>query len=338
MTSLEGKELGAIKVFGGIGAAYPHRLHPQQQLTVTWRGHLDLFETEVSGGVEDQRLHGRRIGHSCGHYSADVLPVLGVTAPWLALCLATTHNLSLMEITNAERVVFPEDGITKGEVADYYALVAHRMLPFIEGRALTVQRFPRGIGGPGFMQKNAPDHYPDDLMGRHEVPKEEGGTTVYPVVDSVEGIIYFANLGVITFHVPPVRVVDEVHPDWAIWDLDPPPDRVELVREAAAAMRATLEDHGIRTMPMASGSKGYHLRARLEPGLTVETVALVARGTAALAAAAHDDLLTMAFRKAERGDRVFVDWMRNTARSTRWIRLNTIGIFIVMTRQVLCAT
>ncbi|HSO49750.1 MAG TPA: ATP-dependent DNA ligase [Acidimicrobiia bacterium] len=221
-----------------------------------------------------------------------------------------------MEITNAERVVFPEDGITKGEVADYYALVAHRMLPFIEGRALTVQRFPRGIGGPGFMQKNAPDHYPDDLMGRHEVPKEEGGTTVYPVVDSVEGIIYFANLGVITFHVPPVRVVDEVHPDWAIWDLDPPPDRVGLVREAAAAMRATLEDHGIRTLPMASGSKGYHLRARLEPGLTVETVALVARGTAALAAAAHDDLLTMAFRKAERGDRVFVDWMRNTTRST----------------------
>jgi bifunctional non-homologous end joining protein LigD len=221
-----------------------------------------------------------------------------------------------MEITNAERVVFPEDGITKGEVADYYALVAHRMLPFIEGRALTVQRFPRGIGGPGFMQKNAPDHYPDDLMGRHEVPKEEGGTTVYPVVDSVEGIIYFANLGVITFHVPPVRVVDEVHPDWAIWDLDPPPDRVGLVREAAAAMRATLEDHGIHTLPMASGSKGYHLRARLEPGLTVETVALVARGTAALAAAAHDDLLTMAFRKAERGDRVFVDWMRNTARST----------------------
>jgi len=221
-----------------------------------------------------------------------------------------------MEITNAERVVFPEDGITKGEVADYYALVAHRLLPFIEGRALTVQRFPRGIGGPGFMQKNAPDHYPDDLMGRHEVPKEEGGTTVYPVVDSVEGIIYFANLGVITFHVPPVRVVDEVHPDWAIWDLDPPPDRVELVREAAAAMRATLEDHGIRTMPMASGSKGYHLRARLEPGLTVEKVALVARGTAALAAAAHDDLLTLAFRKAERGDRVFVDWMRNTARST----------------------
>jgi bifunctional non-homologous end joining protein LigD len=221
-----------------------------------------------------------------------------------------------MEITNAERVVFPEDGITKGEVAAYYALVANKMLPFIEGRALTVQRFPRGIGGPGFMQKNAPDHYPDDLMGRHEVPKEEGGTTVYPVVDSVEGIIYFANLGVITFHVPPVRVVDEVHPDWAIWDLDPPPDRVGLVREAAAAMRATLEDHGIRTLPMASGSKGYHLRARLEPGLTVETVALVARGTAALAAAAHDDLLTMAFRKAERGDRVFIDWMRNAARST----------------------
>jgi bifunctional non-homologous end joining protein LigD len=221
-----------------------------------------------------------------------------------------------MEISNADRVVFPDDGITKGDVAAYYSKVADRMLPFIEGRALSVERFPRGIGGPGFMQKNAPDHYPGDLIGRHEVPKEEGGTTVYPVVDSSEGIIYFANLGVITFHVPPVKIVDEIHPDWAIWDLDPPPDRAELVREAAAVMRATLEDFGIPTLPLASGSKGYHLRARLEPNLTVDAVARIARGTAALSAAAHDEMLTLAFRKADRGDRVFVDWMRNTARST----------------------
>jgi bifunctional non-homologous end joining protein LigD len=221
-----------------------------------------------------------------------------------------------MEVSNADRVVFPDDGITKGDVVAYYERVAERMLPFIEGRALSVERFPRGIGGQGFMQKNVPEHASEDLIRRYEVPKEGGGTTVYPVVDSAEGVAFFANLGVITFHVPPVRVDDEFHPDWAIWDLDPPPDRVELVREAAHALRDVLDGYGIPTVLMTSGSKGYHLRARLKPTLDIDSVGLIARGTAAIAAAANDDLMTLAFRKADRGDRVFVDWMRNTPRST----------------------
>ena len=221
-----------------------------------------------------------------------------------------------MEVSSADRVVFPDDGITKGDVFDYYVRVADRMLPFIEGRALSVERFPRGIGGQGFMQKNVPEHAPEDLIGRFEVPKEGGGTTVYPVVDSAEGIAFFANLGVITFHVPPVTVDDETLADWAIWDLDPPPDRVGLVREAATAMRRVLQGFDIPTLLLTSGSKGYHLRVPLKPAFDVESVALVTRGTAALAAEANDDLMTLAFRKADRGERVFVDWMRNTSRST----------------------
>jgi len=221
-----------------------------------------------------------------------------------------------VEVSNADRIVFPDDGITKGDVVAHYERVADRMLPFIEERALSVERFPRGIGSQGFMQKNVPDHASEDLIGRYEVPKEGGGTTVYPVVDSAEGIAFFANLGVITFHVPPVRIEDETHPDWAIWDLDPPPDRVDLVRPAAEAMRSVLVGFGIPTLLMASGSKGYHLRTRVVPTLDIDTVGVIARGTAALASAAHDDLMTLAFRKADRGDRVFVDWMRNTPRST----------------------
>lgn len=221
-----------------------------------------------------------------------------------------------MEVSNADRVVFPDDGITKGEVVAYYERVAERMLPFVEGRALSVERFPRGIGGQGFMQKNVPDHAPAELVGRFEVPKEDGGTTVYPVVDSAEGIAFFANLGVITFHVPPVRIDDETHPDWAIWDLDPAPDRLDRVRAAAEEMRSLLDEYRIPTLLMTSGSKGYHLRARLVPAYDIETVGLITRGTAALAAAANEDLMTLAFRKTDRGDRVFVDWMRNTPRST----------------------
>ncbi len=221
-----------------------------------------------------------------------------------------------MNVTNADRVVFPGDAITKGEVVDYYIGVAGRMLPYLSGRALTVERYPRGIGDKGFMQKNAPDHYPADLIARHEVPKEEGGTTVYPVIDSEEAIAFFANLGVITFHVPPVKADDEFHPDWVVWDLDPPSGRIDLVREAAKHMRAMLEGFGIPTMPLSSGSKGYHLRARVERGITIDRLAATVRGTAELAAATHPDVMTVAFRKSEREGRVFVDWMRNTPRST----------------------
>jgi len=221
-----------------------------------------------------------------------------------------------VQVSNADRVVFPEDGITKGDVVGHYETVGERMLPFLAGRALTVERYPRGTGAKGFMQKNAPDHFSDDLIGRHEVPKEDGGTTVYPVVSTVEAIAEFANLGVITFHAPPSTVADEWHPDWAIWDLDPPRGEFAAVRESALRMRETLETFDISTVLMTSGSNGYHLRARLQPKADAETVARIARGTAALASAAHPDLMTLAFRKADRGRRVFVDWLRNAPYST----------------------
>jgi bifunctional non-homologous end joining protein LigD len=221
-----------------------------------------------------------------------------------------------MKVSNADRIVFPEDGITKGEVVTYYESVAARMMPFVAGRALTVERFPKGTGSKGFMQKNAPEHFGDDLIGRHEVPKEDGGTTVYPVVDDPAAIAAFANIGVITFHAPPVTVADESHPDWAIWDLDPPSGRFDLAREAGRELRSVLDDFEITTVLMTSGSNGYHLRARLLPTADSEAVAQIARGTSALGAAAHPDLMTLAFRKADRGERVFVDWLRNAPYST----------------------
>lgn len=221
-----------------------------------------------------------------------------------------------MDVSNADRVVFPEDGITKGEVVAYYEKVADRMMPFVEDRALTVERFPRGTGSKGFMQKNAPDHFSEDLIGRHEVPKEDGGSTVYPVVKGPETIPAFANLGVITFHVPPTTVTDDQRADWIIWDLDPSSGDFDAARKAAHRLRDVLGGFGIDTVLMTSGSNGYHLRVSLEPAIPANEAALIARGTAALGVAAHPDLMTLAFRKKERGDRVFVDWLRNAPYST----------------------
>lgn len=221
-----------------------------------------------------------------------------------------------MEVSHADRVVFPEDGITKGEVVAYYETVADRMLPFVLHRALTVERFPKGTGSKGFMQKNAPEHFSDDLIARIEVPKEGGGTTNYPVVLGEQAIAAFANLGVITFHAPPSTIENQMQSDWLIWDLDPPSTRFDLARQSAHRLSEVLSSFDIETILMTSGSNGYHLRARAEPTLPADEAAGLARGTAALAAAAHPDLMTLAFRKKERGDRVFVDWLRNAPYST----------------------
>lgn len=221
-----------------------------------------------------------------------------------------------MDVSNADRVVFPDDGITKGDVVAYYHMVSERMFPHVDRRALTVERYPKGLADNGFMQKNAPTHFGEDLIERREVPKDGGGATVYPVLRQPGGIAAYANLGAITFHVPPSTVDDEWHPDWVIWDLDPPEEGLGQVREAATVVREVLDAFGIPAVLMTSGSKGYHLRTPIETGPDAGELAEMARGIAALAASAHPDLLTLAFRKSERGERVFVDWLRNAPYST----------------------
>ena len=220
-----------------------------------------------------------------------------------------------MEVSSAERVVYPEDGITKGEVVAYYEAVSEAMWPYLEDRAITVERYPKGIGEKGFMQKNAPSHFKEDLVSRHRVPKD-GGITEYPVLAGRHAVPAFANLGVITFHVPPSTVTNPTEPDWVIWDLDPEPGTPELVKEAARQLRSILEAFGIASFLMTSGSNGYHLRARSDASLDSHEIANLARGVAALAAAAHPDLMTLEFKKVERKGRVFVDWLRNAPYST----------------------
>lgn len=218
-----------------------------------------------------------------------------------------------MTITHPDRVLFPEEGLTKGDLAAYYRAVADRMVPYLAGRPLSVERFPEGIDKDGFMQKNRPSHAPD-IVGAVELDKKNG-VTVYPVVGDEEGLLFFANLSAITYHVPIVTVADMVHPDWVIWDLDPPDDGGGVV-DAARTMRRFLEDLGVQTLLMATGSKGFHLRAPIVPDVDIGRIDRLARGAAVLAEAAHPDRLTTAFKKADRGGRVFVDWLRNTPRAT----------------------
>ena len=222
---------------------------------------------------------------------------------------------SPVQVSSADRVVCPEVGWTKGDVVAYYSAVASTMLPHLAGRPLTLQRYPKGLSGPGFMQKNAPSHYPDEI-GVWEVPKVDGGSTRYPVVTTEGAIPYLANQGTITFHAW-TSTVDHAHqPDWLVMDLDPAEGDVESAREVAMATKQVFDTYGLESLPVATGSKGFHVWVSFEPTLDYAVVGRAARALAAFVELAVPDRATGQFLKKDRGGRVFVDWMRNTPSST----------------------
>ncbi len=234
----------------------------------------------------------------------------------------------MLAVSNADRVVFPEVGRTKGDVVAYFERVAERMLPHLAERPLSIKRYPKGLAAPGFFQKNVPPHYPESI-GRFEVPRSREASkrhrdedarkkdvTVYPVVSAPEHVPYLANQGAIELHVPTARIAHVHRPDRVVIDLDPPADGLKLVRRAAAIVREALHGFGLETVPVATGSKGYHVVAAIRPTVDADELGLALHQLATMLAAEHPDELTTAFRVANRGRRVFLDWLRNHTLAT----------------------
>ncbi len=215
----------------------------------------------------------------------------------------------MVSISSPERVVYPDSNATKAEVVGHYSAVGERMLPHIAGRPLTLERYPKGIAGKGFMQKNASGYFPD-FIGRYEVPRADGITT-YPVVHYVAGIEYLANQNTITFHVPATTTEDSEHPDRLIIDLDPPEGSAGSAHAAAWATKELLDELGLASVPVVTGSKGFHITAATGRDLTVPEASEFGQLAAALLSHRHPALLTIEFRKSNRAGRVFCDWLRN---------------------------
>ena len=220
----------------------------------------------------------------------------------------------MVEISSRDKVMFPDAGITKGELIDYYAAIAPSMLPHLADRPLTLERFPDGTHERGFMQKNSPDYFPD-YIGRCPIGKNEG-ETIHPVIHDFDGLIYLANQNTVTFHAPMSRASNLFHPDRLILDLDPIPGRVDDARQAAWTVKEFLDQLGMTSFPMTTGSKGFHVATPLDGSSTQEVAAEVAQSIAVLASAHSPDLLTLEFQKKNRNDRVFVDWLRNAHTAT----------------------
>ena len=215
-----------------------------------------------------------------------------------------------MEVSSPNKIMFPDDGLTKSDVVAHYGRVAGRMLEFCGGRPLTLQRFPRGIEATGFMQKNAADHFPDSIH-RLPVPKRSGGETLYPVVDRAADIVYLANQNTVTFHMWTSSATLPGRPDWMVIDLDPEAGDLGGVRAATRLIGELLDSFDVAGFPLATGSKGFHVWVQLDGALGFDTVALTARALAGLATTEAPDEVTTEFLKKNRNGRVFVDWLRN---------------------------
>ena len=217
-------------------------------------------------------------------------------------------------ITHQEKVLFPEDGITKGELAAYYETIAPFMLPHIRGRPVTMERYHRGIGAPGFFQKDVSKGFPNWLK-RAEVPKK-GGTVHHPLVCDTRSLLWLANQNSITPHVWISRAPNLYQPDICVFDLDPSEDRPDVLRAAALALHDLLQELGLKSWVKTSGSKGFHIVVPLDREADYSDVAAFAHRVGRLLVSRDPDRLTQEFNKADRAGRILVDTGRNSYSAT----------------------
>lgn len=217
-------------------------------------------------------------------------------------------------ITHPEKVLFPDDGITKGDLAAYYDAVAAVMVPHVRRRPVTMERFPNGIHAKGFIQKDVIKGFPEWLQ-RVEAPKK-GGRVHYALANDRRSLQWMANQNAITLHVWPSRTPRLDRPDLCVLDLDPSHDDPGELRDAMKALRNVLEELGHASWVKTSGSKGFHVVVRQPSGATFHDSAALAERVAGLLVERRPRVFTQAFTKADRGGRIYVDTARNRPGAT----------------------
>lgn len=236
-----------------------------------------------------------------------------------------------LSLGHLDKVMFPATGFTKGQIIDYYARIAPVMLPHVRDRPLTFRRYPDGVDGNSFFEKNAPSHAPE-WVRTVKVPSTSsrggGGEVEYALVCDLPTLVWAANLATIEFHVPLWHVGRRrklpAPPDHMVFDLDPGPDTtiVECCRVAELIAEAIPADALAKT----SGSKGLQLYLPLEGRPTWEGTRNRAHNLATQLEEEHPELVVSMMAKARRQGRVFIDWSQNSASKT------TVAVYSVRAR------
>jgi bifunctional non-homologous end joining protein LigD len=240
---------------------------------------------------------------------------------------ATTRTIDghQVKLTNPDKVMYPETGMTKGEVIGYYTAAAHVLLPQLRDRVVTRIRYIDGVGGERFYEKNVqrgmPEWIRDVTVSASPGTGKEAKQVRYPVIDNLAGLTWMANAAALELHTPQWRVGPRGgvrKPDRLVIDLDPGEGLgLDDVAEIALLMRERLSGDGLHTIPVTSGSKGIHLYAPLDGKRTSLQVHGYVRDVAREMAERYPDRIVAVQDKEERVGKVMVDWSQNhPARST----------------------
>src|SRR3954451_7211759 len=221
-----------------------------------------------------------------------------------------------VRLTSPGKVLFGERGETKRDLVAYYAGVGAALMRTMGGRPVLMQRFPNGAEGPSFFQKRVPGNAPEWLQTT-TVTTVNGTPSRALVIADLAHVAWAVNLGCLGFHVWPARADDPEHADELRLDLDPQPGTdFDDVRRAAAEVKALLDELGIAGYPKTTGNRGVHVYVRLEPRWDAYAVRSAAVAVARELERRRPDLITAAWWKEERGERIFVDYNQNAPHKT----------------------
>ena len=221
-------------------------------------------------------------------------------------------------LTNVDKVLFPEDGYTKGDLVTYYASVAPLLLPHLESRALSMSRFPNGIDQDSFYEKRRPGHTPDWVVSVPVQSSRREDPIEFITAADAETLVWLANMASIEMHPWMSRVDSPDNPDFAVFDLDPQEGATwDQVVYVAGLVNVLLERLGLAGYPKTSGARGIHIFVPIEAAYPYRRVRRFVEAVGRLIVAADPEVATMEWDIAKRGPRVFIDHNQNVAGKTQ---------------------
>jgi bifunctional non-homologous end joining protein LigD len=225
----------------------------------------------------------------------------------------------VLSLSNLDKVMYPRTGFTKGQVVDYYTRIAPALLPHLRGRALTLKRYPDGVEGEFFYEKQCPAHRPEWVKTSH-VPSRRSarGGIDYCIVEDLPTLVWLAQIGDLELHTSLARVANVTEPTILAFDLDPgPPATIAECALVALDLREAFDHLGMRAFPKTSGSKGMQVYVPLNvPGVTYDDTKGFALGLAELLERRRPELVVSDMKKSLRAGKVLVDWSQNDEHKT----------------------
>ena len=233
-----------------------------------------------------------------------------------------------LKLSNLQKVLYPSIGFTKKDVIDYYVRIAPAILPHLSGRALTRKRYPDGVDGEPFFEKNAPMHKPDWVKTAPIWSGRNRRTVHYVLANDLATLVWLANLAALELH-PSLALAEDIEcPTEMVFDLDPgPPANIVQCCQVALWLREIFDHFGLQSFPKTSGSKGLQIYVPLNTPTTFEATKMFSHALAQLLEHDHPDLVLSEMKKNLRTGKVFVDWSQNDEHKT------TIAVYSLRARE-----